>query len=277
VKGSIGGTLQPLRVFVLGTGSSGNCLVAEADGERVILDAGMGPTRAAERMRALGADLVTSRAPLGVFVTHEHGDHAAHAVPIARALRAPLHAHDGIPAPRARRRLEVRPYTPGRPIPLGPFLVEALLVPHDAAHVALRVSAGGRRFGLATDVGHATRELRAFLGGCDLVFLESNYCPGLLETGPYPPRLKQRVAGPLGHLGNQQAAELARSLEDTRVGRVVLVHLSQTNNSPERALDAVVSRTRRLPVEALPHAEARRFDVTAGSWSAAAEQLALAF
>jgi phosphoribosyl 1,2-cyclic phosphodiesterase len=266
-----------VRVFVLGSGSSGNCFVVEAEGERLLLDAGMGPTRATERMRALGADLVTSRAPLGVFVSHEHGDHAAHAVPVARALRAPLHVHEGIPAPRARSRLEVRSYAPGRPVPLGPFLVEALPIPHDAAQVALRVSAAGRRFALATDVGHATRELRTFLAGCDLVFLESNYCPRLLESGPYPPRLKSRVAGPLGHLANDQAADLARSLEDTRVARLVLVHLSRTNNTPERALETVASRARRLPVEVLPHAEPRRFDVTSGHWSKAAEQLGLAF
>lgn len=266
-----------MQVFVLGSGSSGNCLVVQSEGERLLVDAGMNPTRATERMRALGADLVTSRAPLGLFVTHEHGDHAAHASPVARALRAPLYLHEGIPAMRARQRLEVRSYVPGRPVPLGPFVVEALPVPHDAPQVALRVSAGGRRFGIVTDVGHATRELRAFLAGCDLVFLESNYCPHLLETGPYPPSLKRRVAGPIGHLANDQAAELARSLEDTRVARLVLVHLSRTNNLPERALDVVASRVRRLPVEALPHAEPRRFEVAAGHWSAAAEQLGLAF
>jgi phosphoribosyl 1,2-cyclic phosphodiesterase len=266
-----------VHVFVLGTGSTGNCLVVEAEGERLVFDAGMGPSRAVERMRSLGADLVTSRPPLGLFVTHEHGDHAGHALPIARALRAPLHAHDRIAAPRARRRLEVRSYSPGRPVTLGPFVVEALAVPHDAPHVAMRVSASGRRFGLAMDVGHPTRELRLFLAACDLVFLESNYCPDLLEAGPYPPTLKRRVAGPLGHLGNEQAADIARSLEDTRVGRVVLVHLSRANNTPERALDTVVSRIRRLPVEALSHAEARRFEVRTGSWSAAAEQLALGF
>jgi phosphoribosyl 1,2-cyclic phosphodiesterase len=266
-----------VEVYVLGSGSSGNCLVVQAEGERLVVDAGMNPTRATERMRALGADLITSRAPLGLLVTHEHGDHAAHALPVARALRTPLYAHDGIPAPRARRRIEVCSYTPGRPVPLGPFVVETLSVPHDAPQVALRVAAGGRRFGIVTDVGHVTRELRDFLAGCDLVFLESNYCPHLLETGPYPPRLKRRVAGPLGHLANDQAADLARSLEDTRVARLVLVHLSRTNNEPERALDAVASRLRRLPVEALPHAEPRRYDVTPGHWSAAAEQLGLAF
>jgi phosphoribosyl 1,2-cyclic phosphodiesterase len=269
-----------VRVFVLGSGSSGNCLVAEADGERVILDAGMGPTRATERMRALGADFITSRFPLGLFVTHEHGDHAAHAVPVARATRAPLFVHAGMPAPRARSRLDVRAYAPGQAVALGPFVIEAMMVPHDAPQVALRVSAGGRRFGMATDLGHAPRALAAFLGACDVVFLESNYCPQLLESGPYPPRLRQRVAGPLGHLSNEQTAEVARSLENTRAARLVLVHLSRANNSPARALDVVSSRAPRLHVEALPHGEPRRFDIASGGHGrdlAAAEQLALGF
>ncbi|HEX3345820.1 MAG TPA: MBL fold metallo-hydrolase [Polyangiaceae bacterium] len=269
-----------MRVFVLGSGSSGNCFVVEADGERLVLDAGIGPTRATVRMRSLGADLVTSRAPLGLFVTHDHGDHAAHAVPIARALRAPYHVHPGIPEPRSRSRLEVRTYAPGRPVPLGPFVVDALPIPHDAPQVAFRVTAGGKRFAVATDLGHVTRELRAFLAVCDVVFLESNYCPRLLETGPYPPHLRRRVAGPVGHLANEQTAELARSLEDTRVARLVLVHLSRTNNTPERALDVVSSRAPRLRVEALPHGQPHRFDVVAGEGGrafAGAEQLALGF
>ena len=269
-----------VRVFVLGSGSSGNCLVVEAEGERLVLDAGMGPNRSIERMRSLGSDLVTSRAPLGLFVSHDHGDHAAHALPIARALRAPLHLHQGIAAPRARSRLEVRAYTPGRPVPLGPFVVDALPIPHDAPQVAFRVSAGGRRFGIATDLGHVTRELRAFLAGCDVVFLESNYCAEMLESGPYPLHLKRRVAGPVGHLANEQTAELARSLEDTRVARLVLVHLSRTNNTPARALEVVSSRAHRLRVEALAHGQPHRFDVVAGEGGrafAGAEQLPLGF
>ena len=264
-----------MRVYVLGSGSSGNCIVAESDGERLVLDAGMNPTRAAARMQTLGAELVTPRAPLGLFVTHDHGDHASQALPIARALRAPMYAHDGLAAPRARSRLDVRAYVPGRPVPLGPFLVDALPIPHDAAHVALRVSAGGRRFAIVTDVGHATRDLRAFLAGCDLVLLESNYCPELLEDGPYPLHLKRRVAGPLGHLSNDQAADLARSLQDSRVSRTVLVHLSRTNNTVGRALEVVATKAPRLAVEALGHGESRRFDVTTAKWSAAAEQLGL--
>lgn len=267
-----------MRVFVLGSGSSGNCLVVEAEGERLLVDAGLNPTRATERMRSLGADLVTSRSPLGLFVTHDHADHAAHALPIARALRAPLFAHDGAILDWVRRRVDVRRYVPGHRVALGPFVVEALSIPHDAPQVALRISAGGARFAIATDVGHVTRELRALLAGCDLAFVEANHCRRLLETGNYPPHLKRRVAGSLGHLANEQTAALAESLEDTRLSRLVLVHLSRTNNTPDWAGEVVASRVKRLPVEVLPHAEPRRFDVREGARHLIrAEQLAFGF
>ncbi len=260
-----------MRIFVLGSGSSGNCLVVEADGERLVIDAGMGPTRAVDRMRTLGSDLVSLRSPLGVFVTHDHGDHSSHALPIARALRAPLFAHHGATLARERRRLDVREYDPGRPLALGPFIVEALSVPHDAPQVALRVSASGKRFAIVTDLGTAPRGLRSFLSECDLVFLESNHCPLLLESGPYPPRLKRRVAGVLGHLANDQAAEIAASLVDTRVARLVLVHLSRVNNDPERALEVVASRAGRLDVDVLPQGEPRVFDVAPSTRRAVAQ------
>jgi phosphoribosyl 1,2-cyclic phosphodiesterase len=253
-------------------------VVVEAEGERLILDAGIGPTRAAERMRSLGADLVTARAPLGVFITHDHGDHSAHALPLARALRAPLFAHDRATLERPRKRLDVRSFSPsGRAATLGPFVVEAMPVPHDAPHVALRISAGSRRVALATDVGHPTRELCAFLAASDLVLLEANYCPRMLDEGPYPPRLRARVAGPLGHLANEQAAEVARALEDTRVSRLVLVHLSRANNTPARALDVVGASVRRLAVDALTHGASYLFDVASNASPAYAEQLAFGF
>lgn len=266
-----------LRVFVLGSGSSGNCLVVEGEGERLIVDAGLGPTRAVEKMRALGTDLVTGRSPLALLVTHDHADHSSHALPLARALRTTIFAHEGVAIERARRRAEVKPYALNRPLPLGPFVIEAAAIPHDAPQVALRISMGERSIGIATDLGHAPRALCDFLATCDLVFLEANHCPWMLATGPYPFRLQRRVGGPLGHLANEQAAVVAGCLEDTRVARLVLVHLSRANNTPERALEVVRSRVRRLAVEALPHGQPRRWDVAAGARGRRAEQLAFAF
>lgn len=266
-----------MRIYVLGTGSSGNGLVVEAEGERLLVDAGIGPARAAERMRALGGELARGRAPLGLFVTHEHGDHAAHAMSLGRALRVPVYAHAGVRFSCSARNVELRGYEPGRAVALGPFVVETLAVPHDAPQVALRVTAGPRRVALVTDLGMAPRALHPFLSACDLALVESNHCPRMLATGPYPLRLQRRVAGPEGHLSNEQTAALVASLEGTRLGRVLLVHLSRTNNAPARALEVVRARARRIRVDALAQGEARLLDVLEGGGIAHAEQLGLRF
>jgi phosphoribosyl 1,2-cyclic phosphodiesterase len=62
----------------------------------------------------------------------------------------------------------------------------------------------------------------------------------MLLRGPYPESLKRRVAGGLGHLSNAQAAELLAAIDCSRLQHLVLTHLSETNNTPARALAAAV-------------------------------------
>jgi phosphoribosyl 1,2-cyclic phosphodiesterase len=266
-----------VRVFVLGSGSTGNCVVVEAEGARVVIDAGLNPTQATRSMRALGGDLFGGPT-LGVVVSHHHGDHIAQLLPMARALRAPAYLHRGIVAHRARQRLEVREYTPGgAPVRVGPFEIEGLFVPHDAPQVAVRVAAGPRRFGIATDLGTVKDDLVQFLGACDLALVEANFCPRMLAEGPYPPRIQDRVRGPFGHLANEQTAELARKLQRRRLARLVLGHVSRSNNTPDRALAVVAARCPSLPVEVIPHGGARAFEVTARPMYVGLDQLALPF
>jgi phosphoribosyl 1,2-cyclic phosphodiesterase len=267
-----------MRVYVLGSGSNGNATVVEADdGSRVVLDAGLNGEQAARQMRLLGADLFP-RGALGVVITHHHGDHICKAHPLSKALRAPLFMHAGIEASRLRRKLEVRSYKPQVPFSLGPFVIDALSIPHDAPQVALRVSAHGKTFGLATDLGHVTEELVAFLSDCDVVLVEANYCPRLLEVGPYPPNLRRRVGGPLGHLANEQTAALAARLAGSRVVTLLLGHLSLANNTPERALEVVRARARSLPVEVVPNGAPRVVDFAVALLGAGPRaQLALPF
>jgi phosphoribosyl 1,2-cyclic phosphodiesterase len=239
-------------VWLLSSGSSGNLAIVEAEGHRLLIDAGVGPRSAVVRMRALGGDLFAGSVS-GVVVTHHHGDHMAQLEPLARALRAPAYLHRGILADVVRRRLDVREYVPGTTLHVGPFAVDALPVPHDAPQVAIAVSAGGRRFAVVTDLGHVPAGLAAMLADCDAALVEANHCRELLAIGPYPPRLRDRVAGDEGHLSNVQTAELARRLTGTRLARLYLGHISRANNTPERALETVHRRAPGLDVEAIPN------------------------
>jgi phosphoribosyl 1,2-cyclic phosphodiesterase len=250
-----------VRVFVLGSGSSGNALLLEAGGARILLDAGIGPKVAARKMRELGSDLFP-RGVDAVVVTHQHGDHFSQAEPLARALRVPLYMHAGISANRVRARWEVREYRPGIPFQAGGFEVSALTVPHDAPQVALSVTSDdGTRFGLATDLGHVPPSLVPFLGACDAALVEANYCPELLAVGPYPEHLRRRIRGGLGHLANEQTADLARALVGSRLGKLYLGHISRSNNTPERATAVVAPRCRGFDLEAVPHGISRAADV----------------
>jgi phosphoribosyl 1,2-cyclic phosphodiesterase len=69
---------------------------------------------------------------------------------------------------------------------------------------------------------------------CDGVVLESNHCPEMLANGPYPESLKRRIRSSRGHLSNPAAARVLQALGKD-VPQVVLSHLSEINNTPERA------------------------------------------
>lgn len=243
-----------VRVFVLGTGSSGNALLVDACGTKVLVDAGVGPRKIEARLAALGYDLGDGRLD-AIVATHHHGDHFGQVERLARAYGAPVYVHAGIDSARLERRFEVRRYEPGRAFRVAGLTVESEPVPHDAPQVALRLSegGGGAALGVATDLGRATPGLVALLAECDGALVEANHCPELLASGPYPEHLKRRVAGGLGHLSNQQTAELASKLVGSRLARMWLGHLSASNNTLARAEETVAARARGIDVVALPN------------------------
>ena len=258
-----------MRVFVLGTGSSGNALlVVAADGTKVLVDAGVGPRKTEARLERLGVRFSERAGDRidGIIATHEHGDHFGEIASLARAFKAPIWMHrriDSDYAGRVRGRFDVQTYEPGRPFRVGSLVIEAEHIPHDAPQVAVRVAEddGGPAVGVATDVGRITNGLVGLLAQCDAALVEANHCAEMLAFGPYPDRLKKRVSGGLGHLNNDETAELARRLEGTRLTRLWLGHLSKANNTPERALEVVAGRAKRLDVEVLPHGHVCALDV----------------
>jgi phosphoribosyl 1,2-cyclic phosphodiesterase len=257
-----------MRVYVLGTGSSGNALVVEADDTRLLVEAGVGPRNAVVRMRSLGADLFP-RGVDGIVVTHHHNDHAAQLEPMCKALAIPragarepmLHLHDGIDTPRVRHRFAVRRYRAGDGFDVRGLRVRTISLAHDAPHVAFAIQSKTHTLGFVTDVGSLTSPVVDFLASCDTVLLESNYCSKLLELSPYPPSIRSRIAGHLGHLSNDQAAGLARTITRHGTSRIFLCHLSEANNEPELALRTVRERCD-VPVEVLRHGRSRVLDLS---------------
>jgi phosphoribosyl 1,2-cyclic phosphodiesterase len=112
-------------------------------------------------------------------------------------------------------------------------------LPHDAEPtLGFRIDHAGATAVVATDLGAPDPRAARALAGAQVLVLEFNHDRALLERGPYPAALRRRVAGPRGHLSNDQAAAMLRLLAGPRLHTLVLAHLSLVNNTPELALEA---------------------------------------
>jgi phosphoribosyl 1,2-cyclic phosphodiesterase len=98
------------------------------------------------------------------------------------------------------------------------------------------ISSNGSRLGILTDVGESTPALEERLQGCTSLMLEFNHDVEMLENGPYPYHLKKRIRGSYGHLSNEQAGALLKRLSHSKLNNIILAHLSEVNNTPEKAL-----------------------------------------
>ena len=224
----------------LQSGSSGNCIYVETPGVKLLFDAGITGVQAAERLAAHGRDIRTIDA---VIISHDHGDHIRHAGVFQRKYGLPIYVTPATLAAAASRCTlgklkDVRHFRSSEQLRFDGVTVQAVPTPHDGADgAAFVIEADAKRLGIMTDLGHVFQGLTHLVSSLDAVFLESNYDPELLASGPYPAYLKQRIRGPKGHLSNLESAELLRrAAEGKRLKWACLAHLSEQNNRPDLAL-----------------------------------------
>ena len=123
---------------------------------------------------------------------------------------------------------------------LGDIHAQPFTVPHDAREpVQYVLSDGAVRLGVLTDLGAPTFHVIASLSGCHGLVLECNHDLDMLWSGDYPRWLKERIAGPLGHIDNRAAARLLGALDRSNLQHVIAAHLSRQNNRPEHARRAL--------------------------------------
>jgi phosphoribosyl 1,2-cyclic phosphodiesterase len=231
-----------LRFASIGSGSKGNCLVAEVGDSRLLLDCGLTPRETERRLARIGlapADIT------GIIVTHEHDDHAGQAYPFAALHRLPVWLTYGTQAALAESGkppggVETRTIDGRTPFAVGGIEVRPYTVPHDAREpVQFVISDGAFRLGVLTDIGASTAHVEATLSGCDALVLECNHDYDMLWAGDYPKWLKERISGPFGHLSNDASGKLLAALDRSRLKHVLAAHLSHQNNRPDLAREAL--------------------------------------
>mgnify|MGYP003288100550 CR=1 FL=1 len=225
-----------LRVCILGSGSKGNCTYIESPETRILIDAGLSAREIERRLRYIDR---TPETLDGVLISHEHADHIQGAGTLARRYKLPVYANPGT-WQRARHVAgvvdDLREFCTGTAFALKDLVIDPFSLPHDAEDpVAFRISWHRRTMAVVTDLGYPSQLVRERMKGCHLLVLEANHDGAMLQAGPYPWPLKQRIGGKSGHLSNTQSGELLRSILHDELEHVVLAHLSEINNLPELA------------------------------------------
>ena len=237
---------MPFRFASLGSGSRGNATLIEAGATRILVDCGYPAREFVARCERLAFDPTTLSA---ILVTHEHGDHMRGVGAVARRFGIPVWMTHGTWYAADFGAIAALNLFAGHGggFVIGDLAITPVPVPHDAREPTQFVFRhGDARLGLLTDLGSITPRVLDAFDGVDAVLLECNHDTRMLATGPYPPRLQARVGGQYGHLNNAQAAAFLRRIDHGRLRHLVAAHLSEKNNSPDLARQALLEVSDRL-------------------------------
>lgn len=231
-----------LRFCSIASGSSGNCIYVGNDDSGLLVDAGISCKGILESLKNIG---VCNSSIKGILVTHEHSDHMKNIGAMSRKLNIPIYANyrtwqalDGnIGKVKAEN---IRIFENNKEFSINDINVSPFSISHDAADpVGYTFSFGGRKAGLATDLGYFSQTVKEALKGSNFVMLEANHDIEMLKVGSYPYFLKRRILGEFGHLSNEASGYAACELVDMGVEQIMLGHLSRENNFPQLAYETV--------------------------------------
>ena len=242
-----------VRLTVLGSGSSGNCAVVSTGRTTLLVDAGLSAKQICVRLEAAGYTLDQLD---GILLTHEHQDHTNGLEVLSSKRTLPLYATaltreilQG--SLKFRNSPTWRLMTTGSAFDFQDLRIECFPVPHDAVDpVGFVIADEESRLGLLSDVGFVTNLIKDRLKGADSLFVEANYDAQLLEADTKRPwATKQRISSRHGHLSNDQAAELIESVAHAGLHHVVLGHLSDDCNDPDRATQRIQESLHRVGIK----------------------------
>lgn len=226
-----------MKICSLASGSKGNCLYLEIGDSRLLIDAGLSLREITARLELIG---IAPESINGLLVTHEHTDHIRSIGAFARRYKTPVLISFATrqAAERYLNKVDLIEFESGYSFTFRDLMIDPFQVPHDCCDpVGYLVDSAEGRFGTATDLGMVTRLVREKLKFAKALHLEANHDPDMLMNGPYPWDLKQRIRSRHGHISNQETLELLHDLAHDGLEALLLAHLSEVNNHPDKVVE----------------------------------------
>ena len=229
-----------LAICILASGSRGNAVYISGGSTSILIDAGLSGIEIERRLKS--KELCPEDLD-AIIVSHEHTDHIQGVGVLSRRFNLPVYISSKTENAAFSQLGNVRViknFECGSTFMIKDLSIHPFSISHDAEDPSgFTVNQNGTKIGIATDLGIATSMVKEHLKGCSLLILEANHDEDMLLNGPYPWPVKQRIRSRTGHLSNEASKNLLKEVQHDRLKYVILAHLSETNNTPQKALSEV--------------------------------------
>lgn len=227
-----------MRVKVLSSGSSGNTTYIEYENTKILIDIGNSCKYVADKLKEMRIDPNKIDA---ILITHTHVDHIKGLKVFAKKYNPVIYATKGI--------LNELDYIDNyylidkNELTIGDIHVDVVKTSHDAPDsVGYIINGSDKSLAYITDTGYINEKYFPKLKNKDLYIMESNHDIEMLNNGPYPFKLRQRILGDKGHLSNYDSARYLSTFMGNKTKHIILAHLSEKNNTEKLAYEALVKR-----------------------------------
>lgn len=226
-----------MKVYILGSGSKGNSTLIVGNNKKILIDVGFSYPKMKMLLEGFGvnpSDIDT------ILITHDHSDHIGGLSQFVKKNSVKVCANEVLAGQLLRIVNEDDILIVDTEFDIDDFHIESFKTSHDAiGSVGYIITENDKTVVYVTDTGYINKRNLSKLVNKDLYIFESNHDVEMLMNGPYPYILKQRVLSDKGHLSNELSGTYLKELIGDKTKKIVLAHLSETNNTPEIALKTV--------------------------------------
>lgn len=232
-----------MKIKTFSSGSKGNCSIVLCDNTNIIIDMGISYLTL---KRSLEENSLSFSNISGILITHCHKDHTSGLSTLINKTKInvyiPEKMYDSLKEYVPKDRCIFVDDT----FNINDVSIELIHTSHDApSSVGYIIEYNNKSLVYVTDTGYINRKYLNKMIGKDLYLIESNHDEVMLMDGPYPRFLKERVISDKGHLSNNTTAKYLSKLVRDNTKNIILAHLSENNNTEEKALEAI--RNQNLP------------------------------
>ena len=227
-----------MRVKVLSSGSKGNTTYIECDNTKILIDIGNSCKYVVNKLKEFGIDGKDIDA---VLITHTHSDHIKGLKVFANKFNPLIYV--------TKEMLSDLGYIDNYKVisdtsfKIKDIQIDVIKTSHDApGSVGYIITGNDKSIVYITDTGYINNKYFDMLKNKEVYIMESNHDIEMLNNGPYPFRLRQRILSDKGHLSNYDSSRYISSFIGNKTRCVVLAHLSEENNTEDLAYNTLMER-----------------------------------